>query len=150
MDELDLDELLNDLGEQGEAEKSEVEKPTVEDIKDILFNKNIEEASKEAKKAEDPDKYLEEYIADIQDSVRIYLTERHRINEEIKALKSELKDIKEEMKDEGIKITAVDRAFKEMVSELKEDSQDAVLIESVKNMIQKDPTLYGMVREEAN
>jgi len=152
MDELDLDELLNDLGEQGEPEieKSEVEKPTVEDIKNIVFDKTIEKASKEAKKTEDPDKYLEEYIADIQGSVREYLTERHRINEEIKALKSELKDLKEEMKDEGIKITAVDKAFKEMVSELKEDSQDAVLIESVKNMIQKDPTLYGMVREEAN
>jgi len=150
--ELDLDELLNDLDDvviEDKKTDTSTKKPDLNDLKDAVFDHKLNKVQKEAKKTEDSDKYLEEYIADIQGSIRTYLSEKYRINNEMKELKNELKDLKEEMKEEGIKIQTVDKAFKEMVSELKEDSQDAILIESVKNMIKKDATLYGMVREEA-
>jgi len=164
MSDLDLDELLNEVSSDTNEDYStennvdleaikvdDTVNDTVEidDISQFVHKYSLEDTKKKAKKSEDSDKYLEEYIEDIQDSVKKYLSERYRINEEIKALKEELKELKDEMKDEGIKVTAVDKAFKEMVSELKEDSNDAILIESVKNMIKKDASLYGMVREEA-
>jgi len=163
MSDLDLDELLNEVSSDTNEDYSTENNVDLEDIKvddtdnntsiedvsQFVHKYSLEDAKKEAKKSEDSDRYLEEYIEDIQDSVKKYLNERYRINEEIKTLKEELKELKDEMKDEGIKVTAVDKAFKEMVSELKEDSNDAILIESVKNMIKNDASLYGMVREEA-
>lgn len=160
MNELDLDELLNEVSNISETDNTDstdsTDENTIESkdkteiLENVMHKYKIQEIQKEADKTEDSSKYLDEYIEEVQDSIRRYLSERHRINEEIKNLKNELKDLKDEMKEEGIKVTAVDKAFKEMVSELKEDSNDAIFIESVKNMIKKDPSLYGMVREEAS
>lgn len=160
MNELDLDELLNEVSApapkaEEPAEKEAIEakedaRTSFEGMKDSLKVGAIKKIEKAAEKAEDSDKYLEEYIEEIEGTIRKYLSDRYRIHSEIKALKEELKEIKEEVKEEGVKVNVVERAFKEMVSELKEEPQDAILIESVKNMIKKDASLYGMVREEAS
>lgn len=160
MEELDLDELLNEVStpvvESENQTETEAREPkedvqaSFEGMKDSLKVGAIKKVKKAAEKSEDSDKYLKEYIEEIEGTIRKYLSDRYRIHSEINALKEELKEIKEEVKEEGVKVNVIERAFKEMVSELKEEPQDAILIESIKNMIKTDASLYGMVREEAS
>ena len=153
MEELDLDQLLNEVSSvenKEEIKGSLIEEPekVLEEL-DVIPKYKKEEIKKEATKVENSDDFLREYIEEIQEDVKRYLREKYRINQEIKALKEELKEIKDELKDSGVKIAPIERAYKEMVNELKESAEDAKIIESVKNIIKDDVELYGMVREEA-
>jgi chromosome segregation ATPase len=119
--------------------------PTEKEISKVFHKNAIEEAKINSLKPDFSDEFkdmmqeLEKYYKDIFD-----------IKQQIKDLQEELKDRRNEAKEIGIKVTAADKAMKEVVAQIKESSEDAKYIEDSKRLIEENNSLYNIAVAEAN
>jgi len=156
MEDLDLDNLLEEIGETQEVTldspaKVELElepepEPEVEDSGVMAASPRMLQAIGEP----DPDEvqYSDEFV-DIMHETKEYMEKAFEIEAEIRAYKSQLQDLKSEAKEIGVPVTAVNKAIKEIVKEIKETSDEAHNIEQMKRFITEDENLYSEVSAQA-
>jgi hypothetical protein len=167
---VDFDELLNDLEVSKPVKKEPVEVTiTEEDIKEAEELEAIQEAQEvpevpevpEEQKADDSldvevngvkvikDRYLghlEEEAEYQLGKYRSYIRDYFDYQQQKKDLAEEWKAIQAEYKDEGIKIKEAQKAVRNVKEFLEENSDEAVIVKKVEEMIQKDPEFLATIK----
>jgi chromosome segregation ATPase len=126
-------------------ETSKEIKPTEKDVAKVFNKKAIEEAKINSLKPDFSDEFK-----DMMQELEKYYKDTFDIKQQIKDLQEELKDRRNEAKEIGIKVTAADKAMKEVVAQIKESSEDAKYIEDSKRLIEENDSLYNIAVAEAN
>jgi hypothetical protein len=157
MKDFDFDSLLEDVGTPVEKIEEDIKINTPESFmeenkapseKEIskMFNKDaIEEAKANSLKPDFSDEFKDMMI-----ELEKYYKDTFDIKQQIKDLRDDLKDRRNEAKEIGIKVTAADKAMKEVVTQIKESSEDAKYIEDSKRLIEENDSLYNIAVVEAN
>ena len=149
MEDLDLDGLLDDLEmspvvETPKAVQAEVDQTTtttktvVDEVQDEIPTLAVKTTNA------DEVQYSSEFL-DIQTETKKYMQDVFAIESEIKALRSQITGLKDEAKDMGVPVTAVGKAIKEMIKEIKETPDEAHNVEMMKRFINEDNSLYTEV-----
>ena len=157
MEDLDLDDLLEEIGETQEVtldspapvQKTETEPEPVESGVMAASPRMLEAIGESVPDVdEDEVQYTSEFV-DIMQETKEYMEKAFEIESEIRAYKSQLQDLKSEAKEVGVPVTAVNKAIKEIVKEIKETSDEAHNIEQMKRFITEDESLYSEVSAQA-
>jgi len=158
MSDLDLDNLLEDLDDEMEVNENVTVEVNVDETVEIADEITIDqtttttvtvpevEAPTLAAKTTNSDEvqYSSEFL-DIQTETKKYMQDAFNIEAEMKALKTQLTDLKNEAKEMGVPVTAVSKAIKEMIKEIKETPDEAHNVEMMKRFINEDTSLYAEV-----
>ena len=151
MEDFDFDSLLEDV-ENIKVVKEQPPAPEPEEIieepKDLEKEKsNMEKVvTKKGLKGIQYPQDLEE----LKDEVVSYVQDIADLRNEIKALQEQIRERKQEAKEIGIKVGVIDKAFKEVVSQIKETAEDAQYLEGAKDLILKNPRLAQLAAFEAS
>ena len=155
MEDLDLDNLLEEIGDTQEVN---METPKVVEAEpEVEVESGVMAASPrmlEAIGEAVPDvdevevQYSDEFV-DIMQETKEYMEKSFEIEAEIRAFKSQLQDLKNEAKEVGVPVTAVGKAIKEMVKEIKETPDESHNIEQMKRFITENESLYSEVSAQA-
>jgi septal ring factor EnvC (AmiA/AmiB activator) len=119
--------------------------PTEEDMSKVFSKKAIKEAKTNSLKPDFSDEFR-----DMMQEIEKYYKDVFDIKQQIKDLQDELKERRNEAKEIGIKVTAADKAMKEVINQIKESSEDAKYIEDAKRLIEENDSLYNIAVAEAN
>jgi len=155
MSDLDLDDLLDDLDIMppivapiDNTEDKPMEGEEGEEMKEIKESTEVEKFEKKLEKnqdlASDEVTYSDEFI-DIMVETKKFMEDSFEIDAEIRALKAQLATLKTEAKDIGVPVTAVGKAIKEMVKNIKETPDEAHNVEMMKRFINEDDSLYSEI-----
>jgi len=138
MDSLDFDSLLDDLETEPKPKTSKKPSPvTPKSLETALGKTNIKNAEPEIGYSYEFERVAAE--------TNKYMKSVFEIEDQIAELKGELKSLKTDAKDEGVAVTCVARAIKELRQEIKETSEDAQMIEDIKKYVKNSDSLYGEV-----
>ena len=166
MPDLDLDALLDELGEETpvsedvEVNDWEDEEPAAE-VTEVLevderpntpnIPKNEPPVTATSITDTNPDgiKYSEDFL-ETMDSTRSYIGDVLDIEAKMKELKDELKARKELAKEEGVKVGNAGKAIRELLKEAKETSDEAHGVAEVKRFIKENSALYAGVLEQTS
>jgi len=157
MEDLDLDNLLEEIGDTQEVNMETPKVVEAEPEAEVEVESGVMAASPrmlEAIGESVPDidevevRYSDEFI-DIMQETKEYMEKSFEIEAEIRAYKSQLQDLKNEAKEVGVPVTAVGKAIKEMVKEIKETPDESHNIEQMKRFITENESLYSEVSAQA-
>jgi len=152
MEDFDFDSLLDDIDNIYVKEKEEIPEPEIEDV--IEEPKNLEKQKEQmekivTKKGLQKIQYPKD-LEELTDEVISYVEDISDLKNEIKALQEQIKERKQEAKEIGIKVGVIDKAFKEVVSEMKETPEDAQYLAGAKDLIMNNVKLAQLASFEAS
>jgi len=153
MEDLDLDNLLEEIGDAPEPEvevevTSEPEDSGVMAASPRMLAAIGEDTPEDTPEDTDVVQYTSEFV-DIMQETKEYMEKSFEIETEIRAFKSQLQDLKNEAKEVGVPVTAVGKAIKEIVKEIKETPDESHNIEQMKRFITENESLYSEVSAQA-